>query len=170
MSADLASPPPLLVNITMSGRLFPRSLLRYISNVSREIQMLTGPHFPSPAPEIRSMSTFHLPDVRELVQYLTGMGIRPALARRLSNIYMDLVARYRQVFESYFRRAIQGNCDLRLEHYRDIFVVQFRGTIQVLESQFISATWSWLCQAGLSTPFWPQCIDVRSLSYYFIRS
>ena len=161
MSADLASPSPLLFNITMSGRLLPRSLLRYISDVSREIQMLTDPHFPSPAPEIRSMSKFHLPDVRELVQYLTGMGIRPALARRLSNIYMDIVARHRQVFESYFRRAIQGNGDLQLEHYHDIFVIQFKGTIQVLESQFMSATWVWLRQSGLPTLIWPQSIDVK---------
>ena len=108
------------------------------------------------------MSTFHLPDVQAPVQYLIGMGIKPALARRLSNIYMDSVARCRQVSESYFRRAIQGSCHLRLEHYRDIFVVQFRGTIQALESQFMSATWVRLCQAGLPTLFWPQSIDVNT--------
>ena len=150
-----------LFNITMSGRLFSRSLSRYISEISREIQMLTGPHFPSPAPEIRSMSTFHLPDVQAPTQHLIGMGIKPALARRLSNIYMDSVARCKQVFELYFRRAIQGSCHLRPEHYRDIFDVQFKGTIQVLESQFMSVTWVWLCQAGQPTLFWPQCIDVR---------
>jgi hypothetical protein len=153
----------------MSGRLFPRSLSRYISDVSREIQMLTGPHFSSPAPEIRSMSTFHLPDVQAPAQYLIGMGIRPTLACRLSNIYMDSVTRYRQVFESYFRRAIHGSRHLHPEHYRDIFVVQFKGTIQVLEYQFMSATWVWLCQAGLPTPCWPQCIDVKipiSLHFY----
>jgi hypothetical protein len=107
------------------------------------------------------MSTFHLPDVWAPAQYFIDMGLRPALARRLSNIYMGFVARYRQVFELYFRRAIQGNCDLHLEHYRDIFVVQFRGTIQVLESQFMSATWVRLCQAGLPALLWPQCIDVK---------
>ena len=153
-------------NITMSRRSFPRSLLRYISDVSREIQMLTGPHFPSsPAPEIRPMSTFHLPDVQAPTHYLIGMGIRPALAYRLSNVYMGFVARYRQVFESHFRRAIQGNCDLHLEHYRDIFVIQFKGTIQVLQSQFMSTTWVWLCQAGLPTLLWPQSIDVKILIF-----
>jgi hypothetical protein len=50
--------------------------------------------------------------------------------------YMDIVARYKQVFESYFRRAIQGSCHLHPEHYRDIFVVHFRDTIQVLESSW----------------------------------
>ena len=145
----------------MSGRLFPRSLSRYISDVSREIRMLTGPHFPSPVPKIRPMSTFHLPDVRAPAQYLIDMGLRPALARHLSSVYMDFVARYRQVFESYFCRAIQGSCHLCPEHYRNIFDVQFKGTIQVLESQFMSATWFWLCRAGLPTLFWPQCIDVK---------
>lgn len=144
----------------MLGRLFTCSLSRYISDVSREIQNLTSPHFPSRTPEIRPMSTFHLPDVRALTQYLIDMGIRPALARRLWNFYMAFIARYRQVFELYFRRAIQGNCDLHFEHYRDIFVVQFRGTIQAVEYQLTSAIWVWLCQAGLPTLFRPQCIDV----------
>jgi hypothetical protein len=117
------------------------------------------------------MSMFHLPDVQAPTQYLIGMGIRPALACRLSNIYMDFVARYRQVFGSYFRRAIKGNCDLHLEHYRDIFVVQFKGTIQVLRSQFMSAAWVWLCQAGLPTLFWPQSIDVKiPIFTTFLRS
>ena len=116
---------------------------------------------PSSASEIWSMSTFRLPDVRAPNQYLIDMGIRPALARRLSSIYMDSVARYRHVFESYFRCAIQGSRHLRLDHYRDIFVVQFRGTIQVLGSQFISATWARLCQVGLLTLPWPQSIDVN---------
>jgi hypothetical protein len=156
-----------LFNIAMSGRLFHCSLSRYISDVSREIQMITGPHFPSPAPEIRSMSTFHLPDVPALAQCFIDMGLRPALACRLSNIYVDFVARYRQVFESYFRRAIQGNCDLHLERYRDIFVVQFKGTIQILGSQFMSAIWVWLCQARLPTLFSPQCIDVKITIFYY---
>jgi hypothetical protein len=147
----------------MSRRLFSQSLLRSIFEETPKIRMLMNSHRPPPSPasDIRSMSMFHLPNVQAPTQYLIGMGIRPALACRLSNIYMDFVARYRQVFESYFRRAIQGNYDLHLERYRDIFVVQFRGTIQVLESQFISATWVWLCQDGLPTLFWPQCIDVK---------
>lgn len=144
----------------MSRRLFSNSVPRVIFDVAREIRMLTGPHQP-PTSEITS-SPLHLPDVRELAQYLIDMGLKPALARRLSGVYMDSAARYRQVFESYFRRAIQGSRHLHPEHYRDIFVVYFRGTIQVLESQFMSAAWVWLRRAGLSpTIFWPRCMDVR---------
>ena len=147
---------------TMSRRLFSNSLLRGIFDVAHEIRMLTNPHWPSPAPENRTVSPLRLPDVWAPSQYLVNMGLRPALARRLSNVYMDVVARYRQVFESYFRRAIQGSRHHHPERYCDIFVVQFKGTIQVLESQFMSAAWVWLCRAGLHpTHFWPQCIDVR---------
>lgn len=147
----------------MSRRLFSQSILRGIFEETRKTRMLTSSHRPPPSPasEIWTTSAFRLPDVWAPDQSLIGMGIRPALARRLSNIYMDSVARYRQVFESYFRRAIQGSCHLRLEHYRDIFVVQFKCTIQALESQFMSATWVRMCQAGLATHFWPQCIDVK---------
>jgi hypothetical protein len=147
----------------MSRRLFSQSLLRGIFEETRKTRMLMSSHQPPPSPasEIRSISTFRLPDVLAPDQYLIGMGIKPALARRLSDIYMDSVARYRKVFESYFRRAIQGSCHLRPEHYRDIFGIQFKGTIQVLGSQFMSAIWIWLCQAGLPTHFWPQCIDVK---------
>ena len=149
----------------MSRRLFSSYLPRGISDIAREIRMLTGPH-QTPASEIRSLSPLHLPDVWAPSQYLINMGLRPALARRLSSVYMDIVARYRLVFESYFRRAIQGSCHLHPGRYRDAFVVQFKGTIQVLESQFMSAAWVWLCRAGLPPiPFMPQCIDVRTHVY-----
>ena len=136
--------------------------MRGIFDVAREIRMLTDPHWPSPTPEIRTVSPLRLPDVWAPSQYFINMGFRPGLARRLSGVYMDIVARYRRVFESYFRRAIQGSCHHRPEHYCDIFVVQFKGTIQALESQFMSAAWVWLCRVGLAPAlFWPQCIDVR---------
>lgn len=123
--------------------------------------MLAGPHQP-PASEIRTLTPLHLPDVREPAQYLIDMGLRPALARRLVSAYMNTVSRYRQVFESYFLRAVQGSCHHDPGHYNDIFVVQFKGTIQVLESQFMSAAWVWLYRAELPpTLFWPQCMDVR---------
>lgn len=146
----------------MSRRLFSQSFLRGIFEETRKTRMLMSSQRPPPSPvsEIRSISTIHIPDVQAPAQYLIDMGIRPTLARHLSSVYMDFVARLRQVFESYFCRAVQGSSHLRLEHYRDIFVVQFRGTIQVLESQLLSATRVWLCQAGLPT-LWPQCIDVK---------
>ena len=155
----------------MSRILFSNSLPRGIFDVLREIRILIGPHQSPTSDEIRTLSPLHLPHVREPAQYLIDMGLRPALARRLSSIYMDIVTRYRQTFQSYFRRAIQGSCHLNPDHYRDIFVVQFRGSIQVLESQFMSVAWVWLCQAGLSsTLLWPQCIDVRIPVYYHLRS
>lgn len=144
----------------MSRRLFSSSVSRFIFDVSREIRMLTSPHHP-PTSEIRTLSPLHLPDVWTPCQYLINMGFRPALARRLSDVYMDIVARYKQVFESYFHRAIRGSCHLHPEHYSDIFVVQFRCTIQVLKSQFTSAAWVWLCRAGLPPTFFgPQSMDV----------
>ena len=150
----------------MSRRLFSNSLLRGIFDIAREIRMLTNPQGPSPTPEIRTMSSLRLPDVWASSQYFINVGLRPALARRLSNVFMDIVTRYKQVFESYFRRAIQGSCHLHPEHYRDIFVAQFKGTIQVLEFQLMSAACAWLCRAGLApTLFWPQCIDVRIRVY-----
>ncbi|KAF8460972.1 hypothetical protein DFH94DRAFT_789963 [Russula ochroleuca] len=145
----------------MSRRLFSSTLPRGISEVAREIRLLASPQQP-PASEIRTLSPLHLPDVWTPSQHLMNMGLRPALARRLSSIYMDIVARYRQVFESYFRCAVSGSCHLNPEHYRDVFVVHFRGTVQVLASRMVSTAWVWLCQAGLPpTLFWPQCIDVH---------
>ena len=149
----------------MSKKSFLQSFLRSTFEETHKTRMLVISHRPPPninsASEIRAMSTFHLPDVQAPAQYLIGMGIKPALACRLSNIYMDFVTRHRQIFGSYFRRAIQGNCDLNLDHYRDTFVVQFRRTIQALGSQFMSAIWVWRCQVGQPTLFSPQCIDVK---------
>jgi len=143
----------------MSRRLFSHSLLRGIVDKTCETRMLTNPNQPSSTSEILTMSPCHLPDVRVPVQYLIDMGLRPALARRISSAYMDLVARYRQVFESHFRRVIHGGvCHIRSEYYRDTFVIQLRGTIQVWESRIMSTAWAWLCRAGLSRP---NFIDVR---------
>jgi hypothetical protein len=145
----------------MSRRPFSNSLPRGIFDVFREVRILNSPH-QSPASEIRTFSPLHLPNVCAPSQYFINMGFRPALARRLSSVYLDIVARYRRVFESYFRRAIQGSCHIHPGHYRDIFVVQFQGTIQILESQVMSAACAWLYRAGLPPAlFLPQCIDVR---------
>ena len=143
----------------MSRRLFPRSLLRGIFDVSREIRMLTSPH---QASGNQTASLLHLPDVQAPTQYLVDMGLRPALARRISSVYMDFVSRYRQVFESHFRRVHS----LHPEYYRDIFVVQFRDTIQAWESRIISTALVWLCQVGQPpTSSCPQRIDVRTPIY-----
>jgi hypothetical protein len=135
----------------MSRRLFSHSLLQDIFGVSREMRMLAGPHTPSHTSEGPDMFPLRLPDVRAPAQYLIDLGLRPALARRISSLYMDFFARYRQVFESYFHRVIHDGCR-HPEYYRDIFVVQFKGTIQVWESRIMSTAWIWLCQAGLLPP------------------
>jgi hypothetical protein len=135
----------------MSRRLFSHSLPRDIFGVSREIRMLTGPHLPSSTSEGPDMFPLRLPDVRTPAQYLIDLGLRPALARRISRLYMDFVARHRQVFESYFHRIIHDGCQ-HPEYYRDIFDIQFRGTIQVWESRIMTAARIWLCKAGLLPP------------------
>lgn len=145
----------------MLRRLSSNSLPREIFDVFREIRKLTGPH-QVPASEIWTLSPLHLPHVREPTQYLIDMGLRPALARRLLSVYMDSVARYRQVFESYFYLAIQESRHFHPERYRDIFVVHFRSTIQELASKMVSTACAWLCQAGLPPAFLAsQHIDVR---------
>ena len=156
----------------MPRRLFSNSLLRGIFDIFRENRTLTSPYQPPASRTLSLQTPLRLPDVREPAQDLIDMGLRPTLARRLLSVYMDSVARYRQVFESYFRLAIREGCHFHPDHYRDIFVIYFRGTIQVMESQFMSAAWVWLCRAGLPpTPFWPQCIDVRIPAYAaFLRS
>ena len=52
---------------------------------------------------------------------------------------------------------------LHLEHYRDIFDVQFKGsTIQALGSQFMQHQFGFGCAKLDRLPFfWPQCIDVK---------
>jgi hypothetical protein len=128
------------------SRLFSHSLPRDIFAVSREIRMLTGPHTPSSTSE--GPGTLRLPDVRAPAQYLIDLGLRPTLARRISSLYINFFARYRQVFESYFHRVILDGFQ-HPEYYRDILVVQFRYAIQVWESRIMSTAWIWLCQVGL---------------------
>ncbi|KAI0257183.1 hypothetical protein BJV78DRAFT_1357307, partial [Lactifluus subvellereus] len=147
----------------MSRRFSSHSLLRGIFDKARKLRILTNPHRPSLASEIQTLSQvlLHLPDVRSPVQYLIDMGLRPTLARHISSVYMEFVARYRQVFRSHFRRVIRGGCH-QPEYYRDIFIIQFRGTIQVWESRIMSTVWVWLCQAGLPpAASHPQCVDIR---------
>lgn len=124
----------------MSRRLFSHSLLRRIRDEAREIRMLTSPHLPSLASEIpiESQALLHLPDVQSPIQYLIDMGLRPTLARHMSNVYMEFVARYKQVFISHFRRVIHGGCHRQTEYRRDIFIIQFKRTIHVWSSQMMS--------------------------------
>ncbi len=156
---------------TMSRRLFLNPLLRGISDVACEIQMLTSPHQPSSTSKIQTVPPFHLPNVQAPAQYLIDMGLSPPLARHLSSVYMDSVIWCRQVFESYFCRAIEGTRLLHPEHYHDVFVIQFKDVIRVLHSRIMSTALDWLCQAGLpSTLFSRQHIAVRiPFSLFLLR-
>jgi hypothetical protein len=149
----------------MSRRISPHSLslLRSISDDAREILKLTKPYRPPMPSDIQTGSQIllHLPDVRSPVQYLIDMGLRPNIARHISSVYMEFVSRYSQVFRSHFRRVIRGGCHLAPEYYHDLFIVQFKGTIQVWGSQLMSTVRAWLCRAGLPpTAPHPQCVDV----------
>ena len=144
------------------SRLFSHSLLRDIFDISRETRMLTSPNSLSYSysSEIRDIP-LHLPDVRTPAQDLIDLGLRPALARRVSSIYMDFFARCRQVFELHFRRVIHGGCQ-RPAYYRDIFVIQFMSIIQVSESRIMSIARVWLHRGLSPTSF---SLDVRIPGY-----
>jgi hypothetical protein len=144
------------------SRLFSHSLPRDILDISREMRMLTVPDSLSYSSDIRDILPLHLPDVRTPAQYLIDLGLGPVLSRRISSVYMDFVARYRQVFELHFRRVIHGGCQ-HPKYYRDIFAVQFNSTIQVWESRIMLTARVWLCQAGLSPT--SLSLDVRISGY-----
>jgi hypothetical protein len=167
---EVSHVPLLFPNFAMSRVLFSHSLLQDILGVSREIRTLTGPHTPLSTSEGPDMFPLRLPDVRAPAQYLIDLGLRPALARRLSSLYMDFVARCRGVFESHFHRVIHDGCQ-HPEYYRDIFVVQFKGTIQVWESRIMSTAWTWLCQAGLLPPHpFPDVSTYHTLPFVTLMS
>ena len=132
----------------MSG-LFSQSLPRDTFDIPREIRMLTSPDSLPCSSEIRDMLPFHLPDVLTPTQHLIDLGLRPALARRISHVHMDVCARYRHVFELYFRRVIHDGCQ-HPEYYRHIFVAQFMSTIRVWESQIMLTARVSLCRSGIS--------------------
>jgi hypothetical protein len=149
----------------MSKRFSSHSLLRIISDEAREIRVLTKLHRPSRVSATRTESQvlLHFPDVQSPVQYLIDMGLRPTLARHISSIYMEFIARHKQVFRSYFRRITRGGCHLQPEYYRDMFIIQFRGAVKVWECQVMSIVWDWLCRAGLTpTASHPRCMDVSA--------
>ena len=151
------------------SRLFLHSLPRDIFAISRETRMLTSPDSLSCSSEIRDILPLHLPDVRTPTQHLIDLGLRPVLARRISNVYMDFFARCRQVFELYFRRVIHGGGCQHPEYYRDIFVVQFKSTIQVWESRIMSTARVWLCRAGQSPTSFSLDVRIPGYAIYFTK-
>ena len=147
----------------MSKWHFSQSLLRSISDRARELSLLSGsyPSPPTPGAQTSTGSQLDLPEVQMSAEYLIDMGFQPAAARRLLDIFMKFVYRYRQVSETNFCHVISGGCHLPPKYYRDAFVVRYRRTIQGWGYQKLSAAWIWLRQTGpLPTAFRVECIDV----------
>ena len=134
----------------MSGRIFPRSFMQAILDNAHEIRSLSElychslPSFePPPAPQLH----LHLPEVCAPARYLIDVGFRPALARRLSSTYMDIVDRYRKACHSYFHRVTHRGGHFN-EYYREVFTVLFERTVQAWGSRFVSIIRVRLSQAG----------------------
>ena len=91
-------------------------------------------------------SQLHLPDVLAPAQYLIDVGLQPAVARRLSNTYMDYVDRYKTTCQSHFDRATHGGH--LTEYYRKVFIILFKRTVRAWDSQIVSIVRVLLCQAS----------------------
>ena len=145
----------------MSGRIFPISLTQAILDGSRKLRSLSDLHchsLPGFEPPATPQLQLHLPEVWAPAQYLIDMGLRPTFARRLSSIYMDVVARYRETCQSHFNRATHGGH--LTEYYHKVFIVLFRRTVQAWESQIVSIVRVQLCQAGaLQVTVHPERVD-----------
>lgn len=145
--------------------IFP--FMQEIYDGSRQILLLSNTPGYTPA-RLESRTTsrihLHLPEVCAPAQYLIDMGLRPALARRLSGTYMDVVARYRETCQSYFERAIQGGGHLT-EYYCEVFIILFKRTIQAWGSQIVSTVRVRLCQSGApqATTVCPERVDVSTI-------
>ena len=133
----------------MSGRIFSISITQAILDGSRKLRSLSDLHCHSlPGFESQAAPQFHLhlPEVWAPAQYLIDVGLRPALARRLSSTYMDFVDRYRKTCQLHFVRATHGGH--LTEYCREVFIVLFRRTTQAWGSQIVSIVRAQLCQAG----------------------
>ena len=138
------------------------SYMRDIFDGSREILLLSDKHGVTPGLEPSTTSQLHLrlPEVWPPVQYLIDVGLRPALARRLSSTYMDFVDRYRKTCQTHFDRATQGGH--LSEYYREVFIVLFRRTVQAWDSQIVSIARVQLRQAGVQATVRPERVDVST--------
>lgn len=150
---------------TMPGRLFPRSVIQDIFDSSCILQPPSDIHSSTFTSFESTTSLLYLPEVwTPAAQYLIDVGLRPSLAQRLSDTYVDFVARNRKLFESYFNCAISKGCHLSAECYRSTFIVQFKRTIQVWDSQFVSVVRVLSRQAGVPmVSFHPERVDASIL-------
>lgn len=116
---------------------------------SREIRLLSDIHGHLPTgleSSTISQLQLQLPEVLAPAQYLIDVGLRPALARRLSSTYMDFVDRYRKTCQSHFDHATRGGHFT--EYHREVFTVLFRRTTRTWGSQIVSIIRVQLCQSG----------------------
>lgn len=142
--------------------------MREILADSREILLLSDTYGYTPA-GLKSSTTsqlqLHLPEVWSPTQYLIDVGLRPALARRLSSIYIGVVDQYRNICQSQFDRATHGDGGGHLtEYYREVFIILFKRTVQAWGSQIVSIARVQLCQAGAPrATVRPECVDVSTI-------
>ena len=139
------------------------SILRDILDDSREMRLLSDSHgytlsrLESSAPQL----PLRLPEVLAPAQYLIDVGLRPALARRLSSTYMDFVDRYRKTCQSHFDHATRGGH--LTEYHREVFTVLFRRTTRTWGSQIVSIVRVQLCQGGTSqATICPERVDAST--------
>ncbi|KAH9952419.1 hypothetical protein BC827DRAFT_1255434 [Russula dissimulans] len=143
-----------------SGNL-SRSLLLGISERDRDILTLTEGHRQPLARATQSPPLPHLPEVQISAQYFIDMGLTPTTAERLLLYFSKFVIRYRQNFEFYFGRVIQGGSVLPPTYYHDTFVPLYKRTIKSWESQIMSTVRVWLHQTGAFSPdLRKECLDV----------
>ena len=137
------------------------SLMRDILDDSRGMWLFSNIHRYTPT-GLESSATSHLPlpEVWAPAQYLIDVVLRPALARRLSSTYMDVVARYRETCQSHFDRVTHGGH--LIEYYREVFIILFKRTVQAWDSQIVSIVRVHLCQAVQAT-IRPERVDVSTI-------
>ena len=147
----------------MMPGIFP--FMRNIFDDSRGIWLLSNTHGYTPTGlESSSTTQLHLslPEVLAPAQYLIDVGLRPALARRLSSTYMDVVDRYRKICQSHFDRATHGGH--LTEYYRKVFIILFQRTVQAWDSQIVSIVRVRLCQAGATqASVRPEHVDASTI-------
>ena len=134
---------------------------------SCKIRLLSDTHGYTPT-GVQSSTTsqlqLHLPEVWSPAQYLIDVGLRPALARRLSSTYIGVVDQYRNICQSHFDRATHGDGGHLTEYYREVFIILFKRTVQAWGSQIVSIARVQLCQAGAPrATVCPERVDVSTV-------
>ena len=131
---------------------------------SCKIRLLSDTHGHTPTgleSSIPSHNHLYLPEVWAPAQYLIDLGLPPALARRLSSTYMDVVDQYRKICQSHFDLATHGSH--LTGYYRKVFIVLFRRTVQAWDSKIVSIARVQLCQAGVQATVHPERVEASTI-------